>query len=177
MPLERSQSLLTTFLLLSLLALSFFILQPYLTAIILAAVIAIGFWPLYLYLSKYIRLRILSAILMVLIVLVVFLLPLAFFGTQVFKEAFSAYSSLAGSGGTQIDSMVSWVQVKISDIVPVTFGTVSVNQYAKSILEWFINNFVSIFSGIAKGLFTVILSLFILFFFLSTTVMPVIKFL
>ena len=162
---ERSQSLLITFLFLGLLVLSFFILQPYFTAIILASVIAIGFWPVYKYILKYIRLKFFASLLMVLLILVIFLLPLAFLGTQAFKEGFGAYSSLAGSGGIQIDSIISWLQNKVSLFVPVSFGAVSINQYAKSALEWFIGNLGSIFSGIAQGVLTMILSLFILFFF------------
>jgi predicted PurR-regulated permease PerM len=162
---ERSQPILIIFLLLVLLTLSFFILQPYLTAIILASVVAIGFWPVYKYILKYIPFKWLASLLMVLIVLVVFLLPLSFFGMQAFREAFSAYSSLSGSGGIQVDSMINWLQQRVSDVVPVTFGSISVNQYLKSILEWFINNLGSIFSSIVGGIFTIVLSLFILFFF------------
>lgn len=164
MAIDRSQPVLIILLLVGLLVLSFFILQPYLTAIILASVIAIGFWPLYQYVLKYIHLRALAALLMVVLVLVIFLLPLALLGTQAFKEAFNAYASLAGNGSVHIDEMVRWLQIKISDIVPVTFGTISVAQYVKSILVWLINNLGSIFSGIASGFFTLLLSLFVLFF-------------
>jgi predicted PurR-regulated permease PerM len=163
---ERSQPILIVLLLIGLLILSFFILQPYLTAIILAAVFAIIFWPLYRKLAAWMRIPGFSALIMVLIVLVVFLMPLTFLGAKVFNEAYNAYVSLTGTGGNiPVDSVVQWLQKKVADVIPFNIAPLTVSQYAKSILEWFVANVGTIFASVARGLFTFVLSLFALFYF------------
>jgi predicted PurR-regulated permease PerM len=163
---DRSQSLLIVLLLVFLLAISFFIIEPYLTSIILAAVFAIAFWPIYEWLSKIIKFKGLGALLMVFLVLVVFLLPLTFIGSRVLGEAYNAYNSIfSENGNAQISSTISWLSQKINEITPAFIAPIDLTGYAKSILEWFVGNLGTIFTGIAKGFFAFILSLFMLFYF------------
>jgi predicted PurR-regulated permease PerM len=162
---DKSQSILVALLLVFLLAVSFFIIQPYLTAVILGAVFAIIFWPLYKKLTSLIKLPGFSALVMVLIVLVVFLMPLILLGARVFSEAYDAYGSLTESGGVTIDSVVGWVQQKVAGIAHVNVTPLAVGQYAQKILEWFVSNMGAIFSSIAGGILSFVLSLFFLFYF------------
>jgi predicted PurR-regulated permease PerM len=162
---EKSQPLLITLLLLGLLIFSFFILQPYLTSLILAAVFTIALWPVYKFILKFVRIHFLAAFLMVLIVLIVLMIPLFFLGTRMVSEAYGAYNSLVGSGGFQIDSVVQWLQEKITEAFHIKVAPIEISQYVKSILEWFVGNLGPIFSSLVRVVFTFLLSLFVLFFF------------
>jgi predicted PurR-regulated permease PerM len=163
---DKSQSILVVFLLVFLLVTSFFIIEPYLTSIILAAIFAIAFWPIYRWLAKIIRLRGFSALVMVLLVLVAFLLPLTFIGSRVLEEAYNAYNAIfTASGNAQINSTINWLSQKVNNVAPTFIAPIDLTGYVKSILGWFVGNLGTIFTGIARGLFTFILSLFILFYF------------
>lgn len=163
---DKTQSILVVLFLVFLLAISFLIIEPYLTPIILAAVFAITFWPVYRWLSKIIKLRGFDALIMVFLVLVVVLIPLTFVGSRVLGEAYSAYNSIFNANGNaQITSTISWLNQKINESTPTFVGPIDLTGYAKSILEWFLGNLGTIFTGIARGLFTFVLSLFILFYF------------
>lgn len=166
MPPNKSQSILIALLLVFLLVLSFFITEPYLTSIILATVFAIAFWPIYKWLSKIIRFKGFDALIMVFLVLVVFLIPLTFIGSRVLSEAYSSYNAIfSASSNAQINSTISWLSQKINEVAPAFIAPVDLTVYAKSVLEWFVGNLGIIFTGIAKGLFTFVLSLFMLFYF------------
>ncbi len=163
---NKSQSILIVLLLVFLLAISFFVIEPYLTSIILATVFAIVFWPVYRRLSGIIKLGGFDALIMVFLVLVVFLIPLTFVGSRVLSEAYSAYNSIFNANGNaQITSTISWLNQKINESAPTFIGPIDLTGYAKSILEWFLGNLGTIFTGVARGLFTFVLSLFMLFYF------------
>ncbi len=162
---NRSQSLLLAFLFFFLLIVSFFIVEPYLTAIILSAVFAIAFWPVYLKVLEIIKSKAASSLLMVFLVLVVFLLPLFFVGSQVLNETYSLYNSFfSSSGNAQISNSVSWLNQKINESLPAFMGPFDLASYARSVLDWFLGNVAQIFTGIARGFLMFILSLFILFY-------------
>ncbi len=162
---NRSQSVLLAFLFFFLLILSFFIVEPYLTAIILSAVFAIAFWPIYLKVLSAVKSRAASSLLMVFLVLIVFLLPLFFVGSQVLNETYNLYNSFfASSGNVQISHLVSWLNQKINESMPAFMGPFDLASYARSILDWFLGNVAQIFAGVAKGFLTFVLSLFILFY-------------
>jgi predicted PurR-regulated permease PerM len=76
-----------------LLVLSYFIAKPYLAAVLLSAVLALVFYPIYKRILKYVKYTSASATITVIIASLVVVLPIAFFGFIVGREAMNLYHS------------------------------------------------------------------------------------
>lgn len=87
--------------------LTFFIFQPFLYALILAVIFATVFEPIHKRILSATRERAgLAALLTTAFVLMVIVVPIAFLGIQIFKEATQLYSSLLNNGGAAGLSLV-----------------------------------------------------------------------
>lgn len=142
-----------------------FLLSPYADVFFVAIMFAILFKPMH----KGIRRafggkRTISALVATLTVLVAVLVPLGFFGYQIFREAKSVYDVLAndalqtGAMGNIGIGLQRYVP-RLTPIVSVDFG-----QYIAQGLQWVVTHLGTIFSSIAAILINFILILFTLFF-------------
>lgn len=165
---SKKQPVLITVLLVGVLILAFFIMLPYLTAIILAMVLAIICEPLYLWIKRIVRINWLASLIMTIGVLIIFLLPLSFFGTLVFNQARDLYMrTIDGSDVSAVGGLPVLVQEYVAQHIPSLAGTLDVAQYTQNVLAWMVQNVGSIFSTIVQGIVTFALSLFIFFYFLK----------
>lgn len=149
------------------LLLTFFILSPFLSPLALAAVFAVVLQPLY----KKILHRVgnseaLAATATLFIALIGILIPLAFLGTQIFREAALFYNSLDQGGSNQnlIVTVTRSVGEKFDIFLPGSgdfFANLSDNldMYFKQGLTWLIENLGVALSGIS----VLLLDLFIFF--------------
>jgi len=150
-----------------------FILEPFIYAIILAAVFSIVFRGLYRKFSAIFRSKSVGAIATVVIVLGTVLIPLTFFGRQVFNEIQQLYSYLIANGGKSLfvqsfENIVNSIQgyFAIGDREPIQFS-IDFNIYIRSALNWLLGNFGSIFSSFALVGVNLFLFLFAFYYLLK----------
>jgi len=156
---------------LAVLYLNFLIFLPYLSILFLALVFAIIFDPLYerillIFTGK----KTFAALTSVLLVLLVIVGPIAFFGTLLFQEASDLYTNVIadGEGGSFRETM-GMLETRIEDFFPGfsfsgTQGDLA--KYTQQGLSWLLNNLTVFFGGflkIAFGLFLMLLALFYFF--------------
>ena len=143
--------------------LAFFVLRPFLYSLPLAPVFALVFAPFHRKLAKLFGGRkSIAAIVSALIVFLVILIPLAFFGTKAFVEGHNLYTAL--SSGQENSEAILFIQKNISRIAPNVFFDIS--DYARKAALWLVQNLGSIFSGVTQALTELVISFLAMFFFL-----------
>lgn len=158
-------------LLLGLLWLSFLIFRPYLTAVVLAAVFAVIFQPPYKRMLILLRGRSgLAAFFTVVIVTLVIILPLLFFGALVFKEIQQIYGQIIQGGdlSSKVNALLNLavgLQEKFPDFA-VKFSA-NLSQYLERILAFLFSSLNPIFSGIFQLAVGFFLGLLTLYYFLK----------
>ena len=168
MPTQKSQSFVVVTVLVALILLALIILWPYLNSLVLAIVFAIACAPVYRWILKLVKFHGLASLLTTLLVLLVILVPLVFFGTLVFGEARQLYTSLAQQGtlsGGQ--GLVTFIKDRIDQIIPSSWGVVDTTTYARELLAWVVGNLGSVFSSIAQGVIAFGFGLLLLFYMLK----------
>lgn len=142
-----------------------FLLSPYADVLFVAIMFAIVFKPLHRGVRRIFNERkTISALVATLIVMLAVLVPLSFFGYQIFQEAKGLYISLA-NGGIQADgvgNMGSIVQRYAPQITPSL--SAEIGRYIGQGLQWVVTHLSTVFSSIAAILINFILILFTLFF-------------
>ena len=152
---HRAQTHFFLVLFLAALGLTAYAFLPYVSALILAAVFAVIFTPVYEEVRRNIVQReSWAALITVVLVALIVLLPLSFFGYQLFQEASSLYFEFAEDGGS---GLVADMQAYLQNLFP-DIG-INLNEYLRQLLSWLIQNVGSIFSGLAQVFFTVFLGL------------------
>ncbi|HNU96597.1 MAG TPA: AI-2E family transporter, partial [Candidatus Magasanikbacteria bacterium] len=142
------------------------VLWPYFSALVLAGVFAIACEPIFKKILFAVRYRWIASLLTVLFVLIVILVPVAFFGTLVFGEAQQIYMSIEEQGSIGSgQGLLVFINEKISALIPVGWGNINVENYINSVVSWLVTNLGLVFSTIAQGVLTFALSLFVLFYF------------
>ncbi len=131
---------------------SWLILAPYIGVLVLAGTLAYLFQPVYKKFVAGLRYESLAASLVVAIVALIIFIPLAFFGVRMFGEATGLYASITAHGGFSF--IINGTQIDL-------------NAYAQQGLNWLLQNFGALFSGIAQIFFTAFLTLLGLFYFLK----------
>ena len=104
------------------------ILWPYVTVIAIALVLAVLAYPLYQYFEKKLPWRGLASIVTLLLVVIVILGPLVFFGALVVEEAFALVAELREGGGG-VSSAIASIELALQSVVPT--ATFSVEQMAQ----------------------------------------------
>ena len=148
----------------------FFIFEPYLMAIFMALIFAIIFMPVKDFLVKRLKIKITaSSVITVLIVFVVVLTPLFILGAMLFQEATNIVVRLPESGViTQfLESKLLLMENYINSIAPDAQINLSLQTYIEGVAGWIVDNFSSLFSGIARGTINIFLMIIALFFFLK----------
>ena len=142
-----------------------FLLSPYADVLFVAIMFAIVFKPMHRGIITIFRgKKTISALVATVIVMLVVLIPLSFFGYQIFQEAKGLYVSLA-NGGMQVDGTVD-MGVVMQQYAPQITPTLSaeLGQYMQQGLQWVVTHLSTVFSSIAAVMINFILILFTLFF-------------
>ena len=140
-----------------------FLLSPYAGVFFIAIIFAILFKPMHKRILRIVReRRTVSALIATLIVMLVVLAPLSFFGYQIFREAKDLYVSLANNNaGIDIGSTVL-VHRYVPHMAPAV--ATDIGRYVEQGLQWVVTHLSAIFSSVATIVFNFILILFTLFF-------------
>ncbi len=142
--------------------LMFFLLKPFITPLIIAFTLAVLFHPLYRYLTKLTggRKRI-AALLNILVIIVVVLGPLLFFGVQVFNEGKDFYfNHLVGNQPLHL------VPDRLAPYLGPRFAAFQENfsTYVQQGLIWLLEHVGVIFSSVTHLIFTIFLTLLSLYY-------------
>ncbi len=148
----------------------FFIFEPYLIVIFVALIFAIIFMPVKDFLVNRLKIKnTASSFITVFIIFVVILTPLFILGAMLFQEATNIVVRLPESGIiTQfLESKLLLLENYINSIAPDAQINLSLQTYIEGVAGWIVDNFSSLFSGLAKGTINIFLMVIALFFFLK----------
>ncbi len=144
------------------LVLNFLIFKPYFAALFIALTLAVIFFPVYEKILSYVKSERAASLLTTLLVFLIVLLPIVFFSQKLFVESKDLYTSLSnGQGNSFLDTLVSRIRGLNPNIVA------DLNEYARNAASSIFQNFGAIFSSVARIIFTFILMLTSLYFFLK----------
>ncbi|MDZ4299562.1 MAG: AI-2E family transporter [Candidatus Sungbacteria bacterium] len=144
-----------------------FIIQPYMSVLVLVAALAIIFQPLYERLYRLYSQKNIAALSTVFVVILVVFLPLLFLGIRILHEATTIYQSLIAKDGFDVVAVsANFLNAHLRS-VHIPAEVLNVNTVIAQGLGWFINNLGLVFSGIGQALFTGLLSIIGLFYFLK----------
>ena len=150
-------------LLVAIIVLAFLIFWPYLGAVVVAATFAVIFHPLY---RRLVGLRggreSIAAALATVCVLIVVILPLAWFGWQLFQETRAVYLQVSDPTTSFSSALFSLSQQRLGTFLP----SVDFDQYTEQALQWLLEHTGQLFASIAKLSINIFLSLIALFYLL-----------
>jgi len=136
---------------------------PELNVIVLGVSLGVLFQPWYATLRKWFGgMDGAAAALIVLIAIALILIPLTFFGFQIFLEAQGLYGQLASGSGIPL---INWFRAEITQFFPSL--NINFSLYIQQILGIVIGNLGPIFSGVLGVFGTFFLSFFALYYFLK----------
>ena len=160
---ERSESQLFIGVIILTAALVALIFLPELNVIVLGISFAVLFQPWYTKLRGAFHGRDgLAAAVIVLLAIAIVLLPLMFFGIQIFLEAQGLYGHLASGGGVPV---INWFRAELARFLPSL--NIDFSMYAQQVLGIVIGNLGPIFSGALGVVGTFFLSFFAFYYFLK----------
>lgn len=149
---------------LAVLALNVAVFLPFIGAIVLALTLAVAFNPVYAWILRRFNNRASwAALATILLVVLVIIIPIAFLGALVFKEAGVVYSVFRdGSGEAYVGNLNRVINAKLQDISPgLAFDARAVFE---KILNFFVRNLGGVFSGISGAVFSLFLALMALYY-------------
>jgi predicted PurR-regulated permease PerM len=142
------------------------IFRPFLVVLAIAAALAVVLYPVYEWTRRRVTKNIswLAALLTVLAFFIVLAAPLYFIGAKVVAEAGALLNSLTegGSGQQHINDLVNWVQ----SIIPGT-TEIPIREKIADIATFFTNSFGAIFTATIQTIFSLLLIMLSLFYFLK----------
>jgi len=146
----------------------FFIFKPYLGVIFLSVVFAITFYPLYNRLVlKFNGRDHLASLATTLVILVFIIVPIIILSALLLKEAVNLYNTISfgGSSGSLI-AQADLLLKKVSTILPsgVVDSQINLGLYARSVLNWIISHFDSIFVAVFGSILNFVLMLISLYY-------------
>jgi predicted PurR-regulated permease PerM len=134
-----------------------------LDAIVLGVSIAILFQPRYAAIKRWLHDRSgAAAAIIVIFAFAILLVPLIFFGLQMFAEAQGLYVQIASGGAVPA---VEWIHSVLHDWLPSL--NVNLTPYIQQVLGLLIGDIGPIFSGVLSVVGTIFLSFFALYYFLK----------
>ncbi len=155
-----------------LIGLSFFIVKDYWWSIIGAFLLAYIFYPVYKFINKYLRVRWLSAALVIILILVLILVPLIYMLNIVSGEAISTYNKLKAISpegsmfSLHCDNLTEKNQFLCSITESEMFADQNVREVLRNSVATVVNQVLKSTSDFLLGLPNVILNLFLMFFLL-----------
>ncbi len=160
---QRSESYFLIGIILLTAALVALIFLPELNVIVLGISLAVLFEPWYEKVKSWLGDKGgIAAAVIVLVAVAIILIPLIFFGLQIFLEAQGLYGRIASGGSVPV---IDWLRSTLQHFFP-SFN-LNLSLYTEQILGIFINNIGPIFSGLFGVLGAVFLSFFGLYYFLK----------
>jgi predicted PurR-regulated permease PerM len=161
---KRTQTSFFFLVLIGTLVLLFFVFRPFLYPLLFAGAFALVFEPLEKKVGNLVGKKRagISAFLTTALVFLIILIPLWFFGTQVFYEGKDLYEVLTRNG---TDSALAFAQNFVHQFFPET--SLNFSAYATQLSKWVVTNIGPIFSGVTQILTGVLISFLALFFFLK----------
>lgn len=147
--------------LLATLVLLFLVFRPFIYSLIFAGVLAVIFGPLERQILKLLGNRKgITAFVATFIAFFVIIIPLVFFGTQIFSQGQDLYTLLTKNG---TDKALNAIQSVLEGMFPSLSFNLSV--YAQQFSGWVVQNIGPIFSGVTQAISGVLISFLALFFF------------
>ncbi len=160
---DRSESYFSIGILLLAAVLVALIFLPELNAIVLGVSVAVLFQPLYVRIKKALRDRSgVAAAVIVILAVAIILVPLVFFGLQMFAEAQGLYLQLSSGGGMPA---IARTRAAFGSFLPSL--NIDLAPYIQQVLGFLIADIGPIFSGVLAGAVTLLLSFFALYYFLK----------
>lgn len=143
---------------------TFFIFQPFWIVLALGASFSIILYPVYEWLNKKHLPASPAALITLLFFVAVLCIPLFGIGTMVFNQSQNLYHSVANNGNTI--PFINSLEDKINQILPngISFD---INEKISSLISFLTNNLTNIFSATIYALFSFILLLLTIFYFLK----------
>jgi predicted PurR-regulated permease PerM len=151
--------------------LNLFIFLPYFSVLFLALVFTIVFTPLHNRILRTLpKSPSFSALLTTVIILLIIIGPIYFFGTLLFQEASHLYGTLGSgaidSGATKSLTSLNTFLIRLFPNAEVSNLELNIEAYASKGLSWIIGHMTDLFSGAIKIFFGLLLMLLSLFYFL-----------
>lgn len=143
---------------------TFFIFRPFWIVLILGASFSIILYPIYEWLNKKLSTNWLSSLLTLFFFIIVLCIPLFGVGSIVFNQSQDLYHSVINNGDTF--PFITSLGDKINEILPkgISFD---INEKISIFISFLTNNITSIFSATISALFSFILLLLSIFYFLK----------
>ena len=139
-------------LLLGVLVLVFFIVQPYLVTLAIAATATVILHPVHKKIVQWVRGRKTpAAFLMVLLTIVLILVPLILIGIQIATEAANLYGVLQEDGALLPADLLSRLENLLGQYLPGL--NINITQYAGQALQWIAGNLQDVFAGTVRTVF------------------------
>ncbi len=162
---KRLQTISFLVLLFLVFVLIFQILKPFVNIIALGLILAILFRPLYLWLRSRVKYENLAAGISVLIILLIFLIPIWFFGQVIFNEVGNLYQRYRDGGfiidkGQIISSLPPQLQTIVQNL------SVDINSYIGKLSSQAFSSVTSIFTNIVGFIVAAFMMFFIVFYLL-----------
>ncbi len=143
------------------LLLNFLIFRAYFAVLFIALTLAVIFYPIYKSLFKSFKSERIAALFTTLLVFLIVLLPLVFFSQKIFFESKDLYNALSSGDSSFLNTIISKAKGLDPSIVQ------SLRDYAKNAASSVFQNSAHVFTGVAKLIFTFVLMLTSLYFFLK----------
>jgi predicted PurR-regulated permease PerM len=160
---ERSGSYFFIGILIAAAAIVAMVFLPELNVIVLGVSLAVLFQPWFAALKHWLQGKGgIAALLIVVLAIVLVLVPLIFFGVQIFFEAQGLYGRISSGGGIPGSG---WLRAELQRVLPSV--NINFNTYTEQILSLLISDIGPIFSGLLSVVATFFLSFFALYYFLK----------
>lgn len=160
---KRTQTVFFFSILVATLVLLFFVFRPFLYPLLFAAALAIVLEPLERRVLKIFRNRkSVSAFVTTVLAFLIILVPLGFFGAQVFSQGQDLYAVLAKDG---TNKAVYLVESALESVFPA--WSFDLSSYVGQFSEWVVRSIGPLFSGVTQVLTGIFISFLALFFFLK----------
>lgn len=143
---------------------AFFIFQPFWIVLVLGASLSIVLYPVYLWLKKIRLPNAFAAFITLLFFFIVLCIPFLSIGSLVFKQSQNLYHSVVNNG-IEI-SFLDSIESKINQVLPegVSFNT---KDTVSTVISYLTKNMTTIFNTTVTALFSFILLLLTIFYFLK----------
>ncbi|MDD5721424.1 MAG: AI-2E family transporter [Candidatus Pacebacteria bacterium] len=143
---------------------TFFIFQPFWIVLVLGASFSMILFPVYKWLNKKLPTTWLASILTLLFFIIVLCVPLFSIGSIVFNQSQNLYHSVVNNGN--VIPFINSLGTKINHILP-KGASFNINQQVSIFISFLTNNIANIFSTTLSVLFSFILLLLTIFYFLK----------
>ena len=143
---------------------AFFIFRPFWIILILGGSFSIVLYPIYKWLNRNKLPNWLASVITVLFFIIVLCIPLFGVGSIVFNQSLNLYHSVLGNGN--VTPFISSIGDKINKVLPhgITFD---INEKISTFISFLTNNIANIFSTTISAIFSFVLLLLTIFYFLK----------